>query len=290
MRGGATRLFQLPPLRGRGPGRAHCGAESPGAVPASPPRAPEAASSARRGRWPEAGTRRCGGRERGGAGRCPGRTGARGRRRRESCPGERGAGPRQRRATAGAAAGGEQAARVPGGSPPGRPGPLLSPCPSTAPGPRPRTPRRAPETPALPRLAPGPQPFTGAGTRPAPHLPALEPPSRGRPDPPGSASQAPLRCWAPRRRPVWGDAGPFFLFLAVSRASAPRVKSEHPRSGASGSGAGVIGTRGGLAGRAARLFPPPPRAAAAVPTLAAVSSWQVSLTPGLRSASCQSSS
>lgn len=205
-------------------------------------------------------------------------------------PGEQGAGPPQRRATAGAAAGGEQAARVPGGPPPGRPGPLLSPCPSTAPGPRPRTPRRAPETPALPRLAPGPQPFTGAGTRPAPHLPALEPPSRGRPDPPGSASQAPLRCWAPLRRPVWGDAGPFFLFLAVSRASAPRVKSEHPRSGASGSGAGVIGTRGGLAGRAARLFPPPPRAAAAVPTLAAVASWQVSLTPGLRSASCPSSS
>ncbi|XDB53353.1 hypothetical protein AB1E18_006874 [Capra hircus] len=94
LRGGATRLFQLPPLRGRGPGRAHCGAESPGAAPASPPRAPEAASSARRGRWPEAGTRRCGGRERGGAGRCPGRTGARGRRRRESCRASREPGPR----------------------------------------------------------------------------------------------------------------------------------------------------------------------------------------------------
>ena len=65
--------FLAPATVGRGPGRAHRGAERPGAATASPPRAREAASSPRRRRCPEAGTRRCGGRRRGGAGGCAGR-------------------------------------------------------------------------------------------------------------------------------------------------------------------------------------------------------------------------
>lgn len=67
-------------------------------------------------------------------------------------PGRPGSRASQHRAATGAAAGGEWAARVLG-APFGRTGRLASPCPSSAPGPRPETPRRVPETP--PGLCPG---------------------------------------------------------------------------------------------------------------------------------------
>lgn len=82
------------------------------------------------------------------------------------------------------------------------------------------------------------------------------------------------------RRPVWSDAGPDFLFLAWSRASASEVKSVRPQSRTGASPAGVMGTRAEEGLAAPLTSPPLPPHPGALgpprePTLAAVASWQV---------------
>ena len=93
------------------------------------------------------------------------------------------------------------------------------------PGPAPRDPAPGPgnSPPACSRASAFYRSRLGAGPAP-PRAGASFP---GPPRPAGFR----LPGWAPLRRPVWGDAGPFFLFLGMSRASASKVKSEHsPKS------------------------------------------------------------
>lgn len=150
-----------------------------------------------------------------------------------------------------------------------RPGRFPSPRPFSARGSRPETPRRSPETP--PSLRPG--------------CSLLPESARDRPLTSSRRSlctRAAWTCWAqfpgaegwcedslPLRRPVWGDAEPFFLFFAWSRGSASKVKSLRPQIRTSASPEGVMGMRAGREGwprRSPHLFflPPPPMRARAV--------------------------
>lgn len=282
---GRAGIVRLPPRGGRGPGCAHRGAGVRAqprprlllALAAPPP-------SLRRRRCPGAGSRGCGGRRRGGAGR---RAGHWARSRREA------RGRRRRRRREGGSGGLEAGSRSTKGPPELRPevsGRRACPaCPlaafsllvpprfrARAEGPR-AGPRRHPPGWHLGRSLLLKSVRGGLCISP---LQSFLP------------GTAPTR-WAALRRPVWGDAGPRFLFLAVSRASGSKVESVHPQSRARTSGAGVIDARGGRAGSAAHLllFPlRPGRArAAAVPTLAAVAPWQVtgSLTPGPGASRCR---
>lgn len=122
------------------------------------------------------------------------------------------------------------------------------------------------------QLAPRLQPSSRARSRPALRLLAPEPlcpaawTRRGSaPRRRGSREES-----LPLRRPVRGDAEPFFLFSAWSRASASEVRSVRPQSR----------TRAGTGGLAAPLAsaPFPARGApgpSRAPTLAAVASRQV---------------
>lgn len=125
-------------------------------------------------------------------------------------------------------------------------------------------------------------PSLGVGSGRTPHLPTPEPSPPGRPAPLGSIPRRRGACEDSLllRRPVWSDAGPVFLFLVWSRASASEVKSVRPQSRIGASPAGVMGTRAEEGLAAPLTSPPLPPHPGALgpprePTLAAVASWQV---------------
>ncbi|XP_019481043.1 PREDICTED: LOW QUALITY PROTEIN: Golgi membrane protein 1 [Hipposideros armiger] len=141
--------------------------------------------------------------------------------------------------------------------------------PFSARGSRPGTPRRSLETP--PSLRPGcsllPESARGRPLTSSRRSPWTRPPGPAGAQVPGAEGSC--EDSLPQRRPVWGDAEPFFLFFAWSRASASKVRSVRPQSRTSASPAGVVGARAGTGGWPRRsphlcFLPPPPRRARAV--------------------------